>query len=173
MAMLYIFSGLPGSGKTTLSQGLAQRLTAMHLRVDTVEQALRDLCELDVEGEGYRLAYRIAADNLRLGLNVIADSCNTIALTRREWEEVAASNGADFVNVEVTCSDRKEHRRRIESRVSNISGLKLPSWKEVEKREYQPWVGDRIVIDTARRSVEDCLQDLLHKMMERVPNPKL
>jgi predicted kinase len=53
---LYILSGLPGTGKTTISQLLAQRITAVHLRIDTVEQALRDLCSVKVEGEGYRLS---------------------------------------------------------------------------------------------------------------------
>ena len=73
MATLYIFAGLPGSGKTALSQRLAQTLNAVHLRIDTIEQALRDLLGARVEGEGYRLAYRIAADNLRLGRAVVAD----------------------------------------------------------------------------------------------------
>ena len=81
---LYIFSGLPGSGKTTLAQLVTQRLHGAYLRIDTIEQGLRDLCTVDVQGEGYRLAYRIAADNLRLGVSVVADSCNPTELTRRE-----------------------------------------------------------------------------------------
>lgn len=52
------------------------------MRIDTVEQAIRDLCDFNVEGEGYRLSYRIAADNLKLGISVVADSCNPIDLTR-------------------------------------------------------------------------------------------
>src|SRR5262249_34903327 len=91
---LYVFAGLPGSGKTTLSQLLARRIGATHLRIDTIEQALRDLCALDVQGEGYRLSYRIAADNLRLGLDVVADSCNPIELTRDEWRRVALDASA-------------------------------------------------------------------------------
>ncbi len=87
MAKLFIFPGLPGTGKTTLSKRLAQRINAVHLRIDTLEQGLRDLCGVKVEGGGYRLAYRIAADNLRLGIDVIADSCNPSELTRREWEQ--------------------------------------------------------------------------------------
>lgn len=66
MAKLFIFAGRPGSGKTTLSRRLARHLGLLHLRIDTLEQGLRDLCHVDVEGEGYRLAYRLAADNLRL-----------------------------------------------------------------------------------------------------------
>jgi predicted kinase len=82
--MLYIFSGLPGTGKTTLSQKLAQHTSAVHIRIDTIEQGLRDLCSVNVVGEGYRLAYRIASDNLNLGISVVADSCNPINLTRKE-----------------------------------------------------------------------------------------
>ena len=113
---LYAFSGLPGSGKTTLSQLLAGRVKAVYLRIDTIEQALRDLCGTVVVGEGYDLAYRVAADNLRLGVSVVADSCNPIELTRDAWETLARDAQARCVNIEVTCSDAQEHRRRIETR---------------------------------------------------------
>jgi len=164
MPTLFIFSGLPGSGKTTLSQRLAQHSHAVHLRIDTIEQALRDLCNVNVEGEGYRMAYRIAADNLRLGLDVIADSCNTTALTRRQWEHVATSNEAGFVNIEVQCSDTEEHRRRIESRTSTVEGLKLPDWQAVIDREYHDWSVDRVVVDTAKQSISDCFTALENKL---------
>jgi predicted kinase len=157
---LYIFSGLPGSGKTTLAQLLARQLPGAYLRIDTIEQGLRDLCSVDVGGEGYRLAYRIAADNLRLGLSVIADSCNPIELTRREWEQVALDAQARYVNIEIVCSDIHEHRRRVETRVSNVPGLELPTWNEVENRRYDAWTVDRIVIDTAS-DVEKCMDELI------------
>lgn len=160
MSTLVIFAGLPGAGKTTLSRQLARHMHAVHLRIDTIEQGLRDLCGIEVEGEGYRMAYRIAQDNLRLGINVVADSCNTVSLSRREWEQVATEIGSNFVNVEVVCSDAAEHRRRIESRVSDVPGLKLPTWQDVENREYHDWLEDRIIIDTAGCSEVACL-DLL------------
>ena len=162
--ILYIFSGLPGSGKTTLSQRVAQRIHAVYLRIDTIEQALRELCSVDVQGEGYRLSYRIAADNLRLGMSVVADSCNPIELTRREWEQVALGAQAEYVNIEVTCSDAREHRLRVETRLSTVSGLRLPTWREVENREYHDWTVDRIVIDTANRPEVDCVADLLSEL---------
>lgn len=38
--MLIIFSGLPGSGKSTIAQALAKQLNAFYLRIDTIEQAI-------------------------------------------------------------------------------------------------------------------------------------
>ena len=167
MPELYIFAGLPGTGKTTLSARLAQSLGATHLRIDTIEQGLRDLCGLSVEEEGYRLAHRLATHQLRLGLDVVADSCNTLEQTRRAWGGIATAAAAGFVNIEVVCSDPAEHRRRIESRRSDIDGLELPGWQAVLDREYHPWISERVVVDTAGRSVDDCFSQLMDSLASR------
>jgi len=161
---LYIFSGLPGSGKSTLSQLLAVHVGAAYIRIDTIEQGLREVCSINVQGEGYRLAYRVAADSLRLGISVVADSCNPIELTRREWERVGGETGARYVNIEVLCSDLREHRKRVETRLSTVPGLRLPRWRDVTEREYDDWTVDRVVVDTFGRSERECLDELLVKM---------
>ena len=158
---LYIFSGLPGTGKSTLAQRLASRIGAMYLRIDTVEQALRDVCGISVEGEGYRLGYRIARDNLLIGADVVADSCNPIELTRREWQDAAATSHARAINIESVCSDQNEHRQRVETRTADVPGLKLPSWREIVEREYHLWSTVPITIDTAGKSVDSCVDELL------------
>lgn len=136
----------------------------MHLRIDTIEQGLRDLCSFNVQGEGYRLSYRIATDNLKLGNSVVADSCNPIVLTRDEWENVALESGARHVNIEIVCSDKTEHRSRIGKRYPTVAGLKPPTWNEVLGRHYEPWAKDRIVIDTAGKSIETCHEELMEKL---------
>ena len=40
--MLVVFSGLPGTGKTTIASQLARQTGAAYLRIDVIEQALRD-----------------------------------------------------------------------------------------------------------------------------------
>ena len=165
MSVLYVFSGLPGSGKSTLAKALVQANDAVYLRIDTIEQALRDVCGRPVtEDEGYRLAHRVAADNLGLGRPVVADSCNPIELTRRDWEKVATEQRVPFVNIEVVCSDEEEHRTRVESRASEVAGLVLPSWAEVVAREYHAWDRDVLRIDTAGRTIDDSIATLLERL---------
>ena len=161
---LYIFSGLPAVGKSTLAQLLSKHLRILYIRIDTVEQGLRDLCDLDVEGEGYQLSYRIIQDNLLLGLSAISDSCNTEEFVRREWEKVATNAGAKFVNIEVVCTDQKEHELRAIKRKSTVANLKPPSWVQITNRVYEPWGSEVITIDTAGSSVDDSLKELLAKL---------
>ncbi|MFE5683837.1 AAA family ATPase [Streptomyces sp. NPDC056512] len=39
-SMLIVIGGLPGTGKSTLARLLAARIGAVHLRIDTIEQAI-------------------------------------------------------------------------------------------------------------------------------------
>jgi hypothetical protein len=143
---------------------LARRCHCAYLRLDTLEQGLREVCGLAVEGEGYRLAYRLAGDLLDSGSRVVVDCCNPWELTRCEWEEVARRRGLPFADVEVVCSDPFEHRRRIETRTAKIPGLVLPTWEEVLARRYDPWSLPHLRLDTARRGIDACVDELVAKL---------
>jgi predicted kinase len=39
---LIVFAGLPGSGKSSIAQGLGKQLKAVWLRIDSIEQAIRE-----------------------------------------------------------------------------------------------------------------------------------
>lgn len=159
--MLFIFGGLPATGKSELASHLAHRLGAVYLRIDTIEQAMRD-GGLEINGpEGYIVAYRVAADNLRLDRDVVADSVNPLAITREAWRDVARQAGTPFCEIEIICSDRAEHRRRVETRKSQVPGLRLPSWQDVVERRYELWSGDPLVVDTAGQTPAGSKQALI------------
>jgi len=159
--MLLIFSGLPGVGKTAIARGLARQLCALHLRIDSIEQAIRDYAPgQDLRDVGYRVAYAVAEDNLQIGHTVVADSVNPIQLTRDSWLAVAKRVSVGAVEIEIMCSDLEEHRRRVETRLADVPGLRLPSWSDVMAREYHRWQRDHLAIDTAGRSIEQNVKAL-------------
>ena len=161
--MLIILAGLSGSGKTTIARELARQIGAVHVRIDSIEQAIQDSGALSkaVNDAGYRVGYAVAEDNLRVGRTVIADSVNPLAVTRDAWVAVASRAHVSEIEIEVTCSNAKEHRQRVETRTIDISGLRPPTWPEVVSRDYQPWNRERIVIDTAGQSVEENVKVLV------------
>lgn len=164
--MLYIFGGLPGTGKSTLAAALARRCHAFYIRIDTIEQAMRN-AGIEVDGPaGYMVGYGLALDNLRHGMNVVADSVNPLSITRKSWRDVAAQAGVSFVEIEIICSDQQEHRARIERRKSDIPGLRLPEWKDVVSRQYDVWETEHIVVDTAGQSPEESITSLFN-MLDR------
>jgi len=167
--MLIVLSGLPGSGKSTLARALARETGALWLRIDTIEQTLRELpfAPASLDDAGYRVAQAVAGDNLRLGRTVIADSVNPWMLTRDAWREVGLRAGVPVAEVEIVCSDPDEHRRRVETRTADIAGLELPDWQAVVDRDYRPWTRDHAVVDTADRSVGECVAEIKTKTLRR------
>ncbi|HGH3371445.1 TPA: AAA family ATPase [Kluyvera cryocrescens] len=158
--MLIIFSGLPGSGKSTIAQALAKKLNAVYLRIDTIEQAIRDAEseEREMGPQGYFVAYSLARENLKMGATVIADSVNPLAITRDAYRDVALSAGSDYLEVEVVCSDQVQHREQVEQRKSEVKGLSLPDWDDVTSLSYETWDRDRLVLDSAKLSVSQSVE---------------
>lgn len=160
--MLIVIGGLPGTGKTTLSRGLARAIGGVHVRIDSLEQAL-----LRVRGgtryvgiEGYATAYAVTEDNLRLGLSVVVDCVNPVGATRDAWHDIGQRTGVPVIEVEAVCSDRIKHQRRVETRQADIAGHALPTWQDVLAHEYEPWTRERVVIDTSRQTVAQALAAL-------------
>ena len=159
MTRLIVFAGLPGSGKSSIARELAKVSGAIWLRVDSIEQALREsgVAPGSLDDAGYRAAYAVAEDNLRLGRDVIGDSVNPWMLTRNAWRDAGLRAGAQVLEVETVCTDLEEHRRRAETRASDVPGLVLPDWPAVIGRDYHPWDRERLTIDTAERDVAACV----------------
>ena len=157
--MLIVFGGLPGTGKTTIARRLAARCSATYLRIDAIEQAIRlaGIIAGDIGPAGYLVANALAACNLANGLTVVADCVNPVHESRQGWRATAARARAQIVEIEILCSDPAEHRRRVETRESDIDGLVPPTWEAVLRHDYEPWQTSHVVIDTASLTPDEAI----------------
>lgn len=64
----------------------------------------------------------------------------------------------------MVCSDEREHRHRIATRLTDIPGFASPTWDEVKTRQYDVWDRDHIIIDTAHQTVAESLMTLHEKL---------
>ena len=65
---------------------------------------------------------------------------------------------------EVICSDPSEHRRRVETRNADLDGLSWPTWQAVLERTYEDWTRPHLVLDTAKKSIEEVTEELFNRL---------
>lgn len=153
--VLTVVGGLPATGKSTISTILAAQSRTAYLRVDRIEQAIVAWSPLvhPVGPVGYAVAHVLALEQLQLGQDVIVECVNPSPLTRDAWVGTAAAAAdAGLVEVEIVCSDLDEHRRRVQSRPTDVRGLTKPDWAAVLTRDYEPWTRPHLVVDSATTS---------------------
>lgn len=167
VAMLIILAGLPGVGKTTIARELAPRLVAVHLRIDSIEAAIRRSSRhaaIPMDDAGYLVGYAVAEDNLRLGHSVIADSVNPWPDTRDAWLAVARRAEVPAREFEIVCSDPVEHERRVTARDPDDDRAGPLTWQQVLARDYRHWHRPPIVIDTARQTPLESVDAILSRV---------
>jgi predicted kinase len=110
------------------------------------------------------LANALAASNLANGLSAIADCVNPVRESREGWRATAVRAQAPLLEIEIVCSDRAEHRRRIETRRTDIDGLILPTWDEILKGDYAPRKEPHLAIDTASTTPDEAIAVIERQM---------
>ncbi|MEH1865891.1 MAG: AAA family ATPase [Nostoc sp.] len=155
---LILFSGIPGTGKSTLSEEIARILHIPVFSLDWILGAML-LSQLRVQQEGFyvttaeALLTMLIQRQLMLGQSAILDTpANTVA-QRKRWQDLAQSHNAEFYGIETICSDMELHRRRVEGRKRGIPGWHdTVSWSHVERMRLKSEVwtddeGEHLTID--------------------------
>lgn len=162
--MLIQICGLPGTGKSTLAARLAERRPVVLLGIDTIEAAMwRNGLTPDQTGvAAYSVAHAVALPHLRRGQTVVADAVSAVGPARQGWRGTAEHAGVPLRVIETVCPDPAEHRRRVDTRTSDIPGFPLPTWEQVRTlaARYESRGDDRLVLDT-RRDPDTCVQEVL------------
>ena len=158
---LLVMSGLPGTGKSTVAEGMARAIGAPIVSVDPIEAAMwtSGLAKEETGLAAYYVARAIASENLLLGQSVIVDAVNPVNAARKMWRKLSEHADAQLIFIEVRCSDETIHRQRIEARVRGIEGMSEVTWDRVQKRkaEYEPWNEPRLKLDSARLSSNELI----------------
>ena len=147
---LIVLAGLPGTGKSELARELSRRIDSVWLRVDTIEASMLKAGvprSFETGLAAYLVARDLGRDHLQLGRDVVVDAVNGVEAARRMWRELAEECASDRYVIEVTCSDAREHRRRVESRDPPTPPLPPPTWEEILNREYEDWREPTLRVD--------------------------
>ena len=159
-----IISGLPGAGKSTVAEGLAEKLAVPIFSVDPIESSIISSGiprSFETGLAAYIVAETLAGEQLKCGLSVIIDSVSAVQEARDMWHDLARKHQATLIVIECVL-DLELHRQRIESRIRNMHGIAEVTWEDVENRrkEYLPWKEERLVLDTAHTHEENVEQAL-------------
>jgi predicted kinase len=149
--VLIVLSGLPGTGKSEIADGIARARKAPVLSVDPIESAIvrAGIHQTFETGlAAYLVALTLAARQLAAGLDAVIDAVNSVEEARNWWRELAAKHAVELRIIECFLSDETVHRTRLASRARGLA-LPEPSWDDVERRraEWTSWPEPHLTLD--------------------------
>lgn len=168
-----IFTGLPGTGKSTLAEQVARVVGLPAFAADwlmgAIKPALARLDRAEYLAVRTGLLGTLVTRQLTLGQGAVVDalvSQNEVAA----WRQTAAGFPARWYLIECVCSDEAVHRGRIEGRTRGIPGWHEVGWDFVERMraELPPLTADRLTVD-AMEPVADNLRRVLGYLASPLP----
>jgi len=154
---LVVVCGLPGVGKSTVAERVAERVDGERLRTDVVRKELfEEPSYTDAETAAvYAALLDRARERVASGASVVLDATFADAQLRADARGVGESDAGSFTLVEVVCEESVV-KRRIERR-DGISDADFEVHLQF-KREFDEIDADHVVIDNAGTEAETLAQ---------------
>jgi len=161
---MIVFSGLPGTGKSTLAETLGREYGIPVFAKDWLEASMLrsgvqpKTADRSLGVAGYDLLTTLADRQLMLDQSVILDSVASTRTIRKTWHDLANQYTAQWRVIECICSNESLHREKLKNRTRNIPGWHELKWSDIQKvkQYYQAWDEERLVLDM----VDDISQNI-------------
>ena len=130
--ILILFSGLPGSGKTTLAAKTAAYFHLPLFAKDRFQSSLlkNHLAERST-ADGYHFMFDQTDQQLSLGVSVVLDAVFPLPGFRARVKEIAAQYNAVFLPVYCYCSSNSIWENRMQKRSQLVPDWTPVGWEEV------------------------------------------
>lgn len=146
---LVVVCGPPGVGKTTVSEGIVDRIDGTLIRTDVVrEDVAPDPEYTDAERKRvYDELFARGREAIRRGENAVLDGTFQYRATRAEAKSLAEELGATFRSVKVECAEPVV-RERIAGRTDDESDADFDVYAMI-REQFDPLSVDHVTVDNS------------------------
>ncbi|QSG02973.1 AAA family ATPase [Natranaeroarchaeum sulfidigenes] len=146
---LVVLCGLPGVGKSTVAEFVAERIDARRLRTDVVRKELYDDPQYTDEeiASVYRELFERTETAVKRGESIVLDGTFAERKRRRAVREIAAESEAAFRLLEVVC-ERSVAEERIADRGEGMSDADVEVYRQF-REEFHPIEMYHVAIDNS------------------------
>ncbi|MEP7134678.1 MAG: ATP-binding protein [Chloroflexota bacterium] len=163
MSTLVIFSGLPGTGKSTLANQLARELKWTLLRIDDVVNNIPENPGVEFWDSQVEVLLTLTEAQLKIDLSVIVDSV-FMNNDRQHAQQLAEKYGTRFRPIYTYVSDNAIWEQRVTARSIETNHPDIATWKQVQHQRghFRAWQPDTALFVDTLQPVEQNYAEVLH-----------
>lgn len=163
MNTLVIFSGLPGTGKSTLANRLARELQWTLLSIDDVIGEVPENAGIPFWDSKVKILLGLTEVQLELGLSLIVESV-FMNMDRNHVQELAHKYNARFLPIYIYVSDDRVWEQRVTERYNEMNNKDAATWERIQhqRERFREWEPDTALFIDSLDSVDQNYETILN-----------